>query len=514
MSDKNKIRVRFAPSPTGPLHIGGVRTALYNYLFAKHNGGTFILRIEDTDQTRYIEGAEKYIIESLEWCGIKCDEGPHVGGNYGPYRQSERKDTYRVHAENLVAKGHAYYAFDTPEELEAMRERLKGQGVPSPQYNHLSREYMRNSLTLSADETQKLIADGTPYVIRIKMPRNEEVKFEDVIRSWIVFQTNQLDDKVLYKSDGMPTYHLANVVDDYNMEISHVIRGEEWLPSAPLHVMLYKYLGWEDKMPRFAHVPLILRPDGKGKLSKRDGDKLGVPVFPLDWEDPTSKEKAMGFREQGYLKESFLNILLFLGWNPGTEKEIYQLDEMIQDFSLERVGKAGAKFDVDKAKWFNQQHLKIKSNEDLLELVKPYLNDTIKQKPEQFLLKFIELMKERATSPQDFYESGKYFFGLPESYDEKMIAKKWNDKTEVFFKELLDQLSSSAMFDATQFENQLKVLMDKQQMKMGEVLPVLRIMLSGTMQGPPVFELAELLGKEVVEERIKHAIVSFPALIN
>lgn len=507
------MRVRFAPSPTGPLHIGGVRTALYNYLFAKRNNGKFILRIEDTDQTRYVKDAEKYIIEALEWCGLECDEGPHVGGELGPYRQSERRTHYRQYADKLVASGHAYYAFDTAEELDEMRERLKKQGVPSPQYNQVTRQYMRNSLTLSEDETNRLIAEGFPYVVRVKMPRNEEVKLEDIIRGWVVFQSNQLDDKVLFKSDGMPTYHLANVVDDYHMQITHVIRGEEWLPSTPLHVLLYKFLGWEDSMPVFAHLPLILRPDGKGKLSKRDGDRLGIPVFPLDWNNTETDEKAMGFREQGFLPEAFNNILAFLGWNPGTEKEIYTLDEMIQDFDLKRVGKAGAKFDVEKAKWFNQQHLKSKPDEALLELIQTHLPEAAKQKDETFLLGFVRLMKERAQTPKDFAEQGTYFFDLPAAYDEKMLSKKWKDENVPFFEELTRSAEALEAFTAEKFEQLVKGKMEIAGLKLGEVLPILRIMLSGTMQGPPVFELAELLGKADVVNRMKTGLEKFPESI-
>ena len=363
-----KVRVRFAPSPTGPLHMGGVRTALYNYLFAKKHGGDFILRIEDTDQTRYVPGAEEYIIESLKWCNLIPDEGVGFGGEYGPYRQSERKETgmYRTYAEQLVENGYAYYAFDTPEELEQMRENLKKAGVAAPQYNAVTRNSMKNSLTLSAEEVKSRIENGDPYVIRIKMPRNEEVKFKDLIRGWVVVNSNNLDDKVIFKADGMPTYHLANVVDDYSMKITHVIRGEEWLPSGPLHVLLYKYLGWEEEMPQFAHLPLILKPDGNGKLSKRDGDRLGFPVFPLEWKDPKSGEISSGYREKGYFPEAFVNMLALLGWNPGTEQELFTLDELVQAFSLERVGKSGAKFDPDKTRWFNQQYLRKKSNEAII----------------------------------------------------------------------------------------------------------------------------------------------------
>ncbi len=354
----NKVRVRFAPSPTGPLHMGGVRTALYNYLFAKKHGGDFLLRLEDTDQTRFVPGAEQYILDALSWCKIEIDEGLGKGGNLGPYRQSERKSMYRQYADILLEKGHAYYAFDTPEELDQMRERMKNAGVPSPQYNAVVRETMQNSLTLSDDEVKERLDRGDNYVIRIKMPRNEEVRIQDIIRGWVVVNTTNLDDKVIFKSDGMPTYHLANVVDDHLMQISHVIRGEEWLPSAPLHVLLYQFFDWD--CPQFAHLPLILKPDGNGKLSKRDGDRLGFPVFPTEWTNPETSETSSGYREEGYFPEAFTNMLAFLGWNPGTAQEIFSMDNLVEAFSLDRVGKAGAKFDFDKTKWFNQQYLREK----------------------------------------------------------------------------------------------------------------------------------------------------------
>ena len=362
MSD---VRVRFAPSPTGPIHIGGVRTALYNYLFAKKHQGKIILRIEDTDQSRFVKGAENYIIESLNWCGIKFDESIIDQGEYGPYRQSDRKEIYRQYAEKLIEDGNAYYAFDTSEELDQMRNKMKKAGVPSPQYNSITRSNMKNSISLSDDEVKNRLSSDEKYVIRIKMPRNEEVKIHDVIRGWVVVNTNNMDDKVIFKSDGMPTYHLANVVDDYLMKISHVIRGEEWLPSAPLHVLLYRFLGWDKEMPKFAHLPLILKPDGNGKLSKRDGDRLGFPVFPIKWINPENGDVSLGYREQGYITEAFINMLSLLGWNPGTTQEIFSMDELIHSFSLDRVGKAGAKFDFDKTKWFNQQYLRAKSKEDL-----------------------------------------------------------------------------------------------------------------------------------------------------
>ncbi|MCB0541003.1 MAG: glutamate--tRNA ligase, partial [Bacteroidetes bacterium] len=387
-----KIRTRFAPSPTGPLHMGGVRTALYCYLFAKQNNGDFILRIEDTDQNRYVEGAEQYIIDALKWCGIEANEGVSYGGEFGPYRQSERKDMYRAYAEELIEKGDAYYAFDTEEELEEWRENMKKQGNPSPKYDPITRQYLKNSLSLSEDEVKKRLNAGDDYVIRYKMPRNEEVKFEDKIRGIVSFQSNQLDDKVLLKGDGMPTYHLANVVDDHTMEITDVIRGEEWLPSTPLHVMLYKSFGWE--MPSFAHLPLILKPDGKGKLSKRDGDRLGFPVFPLNWQDPESGEQSIGYKERGFLPEAFINMLAFLGWNPGTEQEIFSREELIKDFSIERVNKSGARFDYEKTKWFNQQYLKNKSDKELADLTKVLFKEKGYKTDDETLQKICGLIKE------------------------------------------------------------------------------------------------------------------------
>ncbi|HNO72051.1 MAG TPA: glutamate--tRNA ligase, partial [Bacteroidia bacterium] len=365
MDNTKPVRVRFAPSPTGPLHMGGVRTALYNYLFAKKHGGDFILRIEDTDQTRFVPGAEQYIVEALKWCGIQPNEGIGFGdGNYKPYRQSERKSMYRQYAEQLVKNGHAYYAFDTTEELEEARTRIEKAGG-SFSYNAISRQNLKNSISLSEDEVKKKLDAHEHYVIRIKIPRNEEVRLQDIIRGWVVVNSSQMDDKVLFKSDGMPTYHLANVVDDYLMKITHVIRGEEWLPSAPLHVLLYRYLGWEDAMPQFAHLPLLLRPDGNGKLSKRDGDRLGFPVFPLNWIDPVTKEQSSGYREKGYFPDAFINMLALLGWHASGNKELFSLDELVQEFSLERVSKHGAKFDPEKTKWFNQQYLRNKSDEEL-----------------------------------------------------------------------------------------------------------------------------------------------------
>ena len=416
-----KVRVRFAPSPTGPLHIGGVRTALYNYLFAKKHNGNLILRIEDTDQSRYVDGAEEYIVNSLQWCGIKFDEGPINGGDFGPYKQSQRKDIYKKYAEFLVDNDKAYYAFDTKEELEEMRVRMKKAGVASPQYNSITRESMHNSISLSEDEVQKRIKENQKYVIRLKIPRNEEVKINDLVRGWVVVNTNNIDDKVIFKSDGMPTYHLANVVDDYLMKITHVIRGEEWLPSAPLHVLLYKYLGWESKQPKFAHLPLILKPDGNGKLSKRDGDRLGFPVFPLNWTNPETKEISLGYKEGGYFPEAFINMLAFLGWNPGTPQELFSLNELCKTFSLERVGRSGAKFDFDKTKWYNQQYLRSKTKTELAETLQVLLKENNINADINYVANVCEQLKERATFVKDMWDEGKYFFQQPRLYDEKTI---------------------------------------------------------------------------------------------
>ena len=398
----SEIRVRFAPSPTGPLHIGGVRTALYNYLFAKKKAGKIILRIEDTDQNRFVKGSEKYIIDSLNWCGIHFDESCVDGGKYGPYKQSERKDIYLQYAKQLIKSGNAYYAFDTSEELEEMRNRMKKAGVPSPQYNAITRTTMKNSLALSETEVKSRMDAEENYVIRIKIPRNEEVKLNDIIRGWVVVNTNNMDDKVIFKSDGMPTYHLANVVDDYLMKISHVIRGEEWLPSAPLHLLLYRFLGWEDTMPKFAHLPLILKPYGNGKLSKRDGDRLGFPVFPIEWKDSDNEEISLGYRESGYFPEAFINMLSLLGWNPGTPQEIFSMQELIRSFTLEKVGKSGAKFDFDKTKWFNQQYLRATSSKDLAKMLKVILIRNGVQAKDEFIKLVCEQLKERAFSTNQF----------------------------------------------------------------------------------------------------------------
>ncbi|MBL4587381.1 MAG: glutamate--tRNA ligase [Flavobacteriales bacterium] len=502
MEDR-KVRVRFAPSPTGPLHIGGVRTALYNYLFAKKMGGDFILRIEDTDQTRYVPSAEEYIQEALEWSGIKIDEGPKAGGSFGPYRQSERKESYRQYAEQLIGSGHAYYAFDTTEELTEMRERLTKAKVASPQYNAITRETMKNSLTLSEDEVEKRIAAGQPYVIRIKIPRKEEVRIHDVIRGWVVVHSSQMDDKVLFKSDGMPTYHLANVVDDFKMKITHVIRGEEWLPSAPLHVLLYRYLGWEEQMPQFAHLPLILKPDGNGKLSKRDGDRLGFPVFPLNWKDPKSGEQSYGYRERGYFPEAFVNMLSMLGWNPGTSQELFSMDELVAAFSLERVGKSGSKFDPDKAKWFNQQYLRTRNNAELADFFQKDLQKRGVEADNGYVQNVCSLIKEKTQFVGEFWSIGSYFFQTPTEYDEKVIRKRWNENAERYFPALAEELTTLKNWNAETIEATFRATAEKLQINPGHVMQLFRVLVSGQAGGPALFEMAELLGKEVVVLRLK-----------
>ncbi len=502
----SEVRVRFAPSPTGPLHIGGVRTALYNYLFAKNQGGKMILRIEDTDQARFVEGAEQYIINSLKWCGIEFDESVVEGGDFGPYKQSERKHLYLPYAEKLVKDGFAYYAFDTSEELTAMRERMKAAGVPSPQYNAVTRTTMQNSLALSEDEVKIRMDAGGTYVIRIKMPRNEEVKLNDIIRGWVVVNTNNMDDKVIFKSDGMPTYHLANVVDDYMMKISHVIRGEEWLPSAPLHVLLYRYLGWEDAMPQFAHLPLILKPDGNGKLSKRDGDRLGFPVFPTQWVNPETKEISSGYRESGYISEAVINMLSFLGWNPGTTQEIFSMEELIKIFSLERVGKAGAKFDFDKTRWFNQQYLRAKTKEDLTQDLQIILKENGVEANDNFVATVCAQLKERSTFVKDMWLEGKYYFESPTSYDEKTIRKKWKEDTPRYISELKDRLLDLSDFSSESIEIEFKKYLEENKLGMGMLLPAFRVSLTGLAMGPSLFDIASLLGKEETTQRMVTAL--------
>jgi glutamyl-tRNA synthetase len=489
---EKKVRVRFAPSPTGPLHIGGVRTALYNYLFAKKNGGDFLLRVEDTDQARYVEGAEAYILEALKWCGITPTEGVGVGGEYGPYRQSERKaeGTYKKYVDQLLETGKAYYAFDTPEELDEMRERLKASGGSSQSYDSASRKSMKNSLTLSATEVQQKIEEGFPYVVRVKIQPNEKVSFKDLIRGYVEVDSSNLDDKVLFKSDGMPTYHMANVVDDYLMKITHVIRGEEWLPSGPLHVLLYEYLGWENEMPEFAHLPLILKPTGNGKLSKRDGDAGGFPVFPIEWKSPEG-EIASGYRESNYFPDAHINMLAFLGWNPGTEEELFSLEELVQEFSLERVGKSGAKFDPDKTKWFNEQYLRAKSNEELAQIIKPLAGDV----SDELLAGVCGMMKERVSFTNEILEKGKYFFEAPTEYDAKMVKKKWKDDSAQIVEELIT-VFSNVVFKSEALETAFKTFVEEKELGFGKPMIAIRLAITGEGGGPSLFDIMELIGEE------------------
>ena len=503
-----KIRVRFAPSPTGPLHIGGVRTALYNYLFAKKHGGAVILRIEDTDQNRYVPGAEAYILESLNWCGIHFDEDSVKGGPFGPYRQSERKMMYRQFAEQLVQSGHAYYAFDSEEELDQMRERLKHAHAQQAQYGPSTRMDMRNSLTLAPEEFLELKNSGSPFVIRIKIPENEEVIVNDLIRGEVVVHSSNLDDKVLFKSDGWPTYHLANIVDDHAMEITHVIRGEEWLPSAPLHVLLYRFLGWEKTMPQFAHLPLLLKPDGNGKLSKRDGDRLGFPVFPLQWTDPATKEISSGYRESGYLPDAFVNMLAFLGWNPGTEQEIYSLEELIHAFSLERVGKHGSKFDPEKARWFNHQYLQKKTNEELADLLAPILEQHGILQPREYVLKVMALIRERAILIPDLWNQSSYFFQAPSDYDPLVMQKVWNDAIAVTIAALAMALKQITEWNNDSVHGVVQEFITAQNIKMGQLMNPLRLLIVGGNLGPGMMDIAVTLGKDEFIRRIENGLRS------
>ena len=500
---EKRVRVRFAPSPTGGLHMGGIRTALFNYLFAKKHGGDFILRIEDTDQTRFVEGAEEYIIESLKWCGIAPNEGVGFGdGKHAPYRQSERKNLgiYKTYANKLIASGFAYYAFDTTEELEEMRKRLEAAKVVAPQYNAVSRLNMRNSLTLSEDDVKKLLEQGEKYVVRLKVPRNEEIRFNDIIRGWVTVNSAQVDDKVLLKSDGMPTYHLAHIVDDIEMEITHAVRGEEWLPSAPAHILIYRYLGLEDQMPQLAHLPLILNPDGNGKISKREAR---FPVFPLSWHDPREATPYIGYKESGYYPEAFINILALLGWNPGNNEELFSVDQLAELFSFERVHKSGAKFDPEKAKWFNQQYLRAKSDHELSQVFKPILKEKGHEKDDTFMIDFCKLVKEKVQFVHEFWDHGKYIFEAPTSYDQKIMTKKWNDTSVTLFNSVLitfnsiDTWTSQNIHDA--FEDLLKTT--------GKIdMQLLRVLITGVAGGPQLFDMLALIGKNEVIKRLELAL--------
>jgi glutamyl-tRNA synthetase len=508
MSDKTiDVRVRFAPSPTGALHIGGVRTALYNYLFARKMKGTFLLRIEDTDQTRYQDGAEDYIIEALHWLGLSPDEGPHNGGSYGPYRQSDRSEIYLEHAQQLVKNGKAYYAFDSPEELEQMRERLQSDGMHSPKYDARVRMQMKNSLTMADAEVKEMLNSGAPHVIRIKVPEDEVISFKDEIRDVVRFEGRELDDKVLIKTDGLPTYHLANVVDDYAMDISHVIRGEEWLSSTAHHVLLYRAFGWADDMPVFAHLPLILKPGGKGKLSKRDGKKLGIPVFPLSWS--TSNGELEGFREVGFLPEAVINFLAFMGWNPGTEQELFSIDELCEAFSLSQVGKSGARFDFEKALWFNQQHIILMEPSELAPQVGAILSDRGYDVEGERLEEFISLFQERVMTLSEFWSQGYYAFKDVAVYDEKMVRKKWKGDGKAHFKDFIQLVESMDNFERDAVADVIKGKAKEMELGLGKILPLFRLAICGTMQGPDLFSMMAFLGKKVCVDRMQSAPIIF-----
>lgn len=503
MSEK-RVRVRFAPSPTGGLHMGGVRTALFNYLFAKRYNGDFILRIEDTDQSRFVEGAENYIINALTWCGITPNEGVGFGdGPHAPYRQSERKATgiYKRYADQLLASGHAYYAFDTPEELDAMRKRLEAAKVASPQYNALTRQNMRNSLTLPEEEVKRLIDSGEKYVIRLKVPRQEEIRFQDLIRGWVVVHSSQIDDKVLLKSDGMPTYHLAHIVDDLEMQISHAVRGEEWLPSAPAHILIYNYLGRSADMPKLAHLPLILNPDGNGKISKREAR---FPVFPLSWKDPRETEPYIGYCESGYYPEAFINILALLGWNPGDQHELMSLMEMTERFDFDRVHKSGAKFDPEKAKWFNQQYLRMQSDTALAKAFEPIVKEKGIHCTLDFLTAYCRLVKEKASFVNEFWDLGSFLLIAPDSYDEQIISKKWNTEDRPAWKGFSEALNTTDPFTPDAIQNAFK-LRSASGPKLD--MQLLRVLITGRSGGPQLFEVMALIGRTECQKRIDAALL-------
>ena len=496
-----KVRVRFAPSPTGPLHIGGLRTALFNYPFAKKYDGDFLLRIEDTDQNRYVEGAENYIIEALNWCGIQYDEGVGKGGDYAPYRQSERKEIYAQYAQELIDKDWAYYAFDTPQELDEQRKKSEEKGETFI-YNWHNRQSLNNSLSISKEEVQERINNGQEYVIRFKMPQ-EILTMQDLIRGEVVVDTKTLDDKVLFKSDGMPTYHLANIVDDHLMKITHVIRGEEWLPSMPLHILMYRAFGW--KAPQFSHLPLILKPAGmgNGKLSKRDGDKMGFPVFPLLWKDPETGAISKGYREDGYLPEALLNFLALLGWNPGTDQEIFTKEELIKLFDLERVSKSGARFDIEKAKWFNHQYLHQKNSEELAKEYLKILSEKNVNSSQEIVEKIVALIRDRATFITDFWELSSFFFIAPTQYDEKAMKKQWKENSSEILDKIVNILSSQEDFSSANTEHIVKEFITNNGFTLGQVMPLIRLALVGDMKGPHIFDIAEIIGKDETIKRLE-----------
>lgn len=498
------MRLRFAPSPTGPLHIGGVRTALFNYLLAKKNNGKFILRIEDTDQTRYVQGAEDYIVEALNWLGINFDESIEKGGNFGPYKQSERREIYKKYIQVLIDKGAAYYAFDTAEELDNMRTKLQEQKSSVQHYNYVTRGDMKNSFSLPKEEVDKKIAKGEPYVVRFNMPQDRELVLNDIIRGNVKVNTSTLDDKVLFKSDGLPTYHLANIVDDHLMEITHVIRGEEWLPSMPLHVLLYEAFSW--KTPEFAHLPLILKPNGKGKLSKRDGDQLGFPVFPIDWVEPKNNEKSAGYREWGYSPEAVVNMLAFLGWNPGTEQEVFTIDELIQAFDINKVQKGGAKFDPEKTKWFNQQHLRLADTSILAKNISEKYKEKDVISNIKTFEKVIDLVKDRATFENDLLELTDFFFIPPTEYNAKALKKNWKEPTPELIKKSIDYLNSIEDFSSKNLEEKFIAWINEQEIGLGKILNPVRLLLVGNTSGPHLFDIIEVLGKEETINRLKNGL--------
>ena len=499
---ERKVRVRFAPSPTGALHIGGVRTALYNYLFAKQHGGDLILRIEDTDSQRFVPGAEAYIIEALTWLGIHFDEGVGFGGNYGPYRQSERRDIYKQYVDQLLVSGHAYIAFDTPAELEAKRKE-----VNNFQYDASTRLQMRNSLTLSPEETQALIESGHQYVVRAKIEPNEDIHVNDLIRGEVVINSSILDDKVLYKSaDQLPTYHLANIVDDHLMEVTHVIRGEEWLPSAPLHVLLYRFFGWEETMPAFAHLSLLLKPEGNGKLSKRDGDRLGFPVFPLEWHDPKTGDVSSGYRESGYLPEAVVNFLALLGWNPGNDQEVMSMEELIQAFDLHHCSKSGAKFDYEKGKWFNHQYIQKRSNKEIAAMFQPILESHGIQADPAYVEKVVGMMKNRVNFVKELWETCSFFFVAPTEYDEKTRKKRWKEDSAAQLSEMMELLKVREPFDIEGTENEVKAWIESKGYHLGNIMNATRLALVGEGKGPHIFDITEALGKEESLRHIQRAI--------
>lgn len=500
--ENRKVRVRFAPSPTGALHIGGVRTALYNYLFARQHGGEFVFRIEDTDSSRFVPGAEEYIIESFKWLGIKFDEGVSYGGKHGPYRQSERRDIYKKYVDQLLSEGKAYIAFDTPEELEAKRAEIK-----NFQYDAHTRHLMRNSLTMPKEEVDKLIADGKQYVVRFLVKPGEEVHVDDLIRGDVVIKSDILDDKVLYKSaDELPTYHLANIVDDHLMEITHVIRGEEWLPSAPLHVLLYRAFGWEDTMPQFAHLPLLLKPDGKGKLSKRDGDRLGFPVFPLEWHDPKTGEISSGFRESGYFPEAVINFLALLGWNPGTEQEMFSLEELVEQFDIAKCSKAGARFDYQKGMWFNHEYMLKKSDEEIAGLFAPIVAGNGVDETFERVRKVVAMMKDRVSFVKELWPLCSFFFIPPTEYDEKTRKKRWKEDSAVQLTELADLLEGLDDFSLEHQEEVVHKWIEEKEYKLGNIMNAWRLTLVGEGKGPGMFDISAFLGKEETLTRMRRAI--------